>query len=112
MDGMAAFVRSALSHNRRRGDPPRSALSAAPHADAKLVTCIRGAMWDVIADVRPDSPAFGTWESVELTEDNRVCVFLPEGVAHGFETLADDTTVLYHLGAYYVRDAAARHPMG
>jgi dTDP-4-dehydrorhamnose 3,5-epimerase len=101
------FVRSALSHNRRRATLRGLHYQQAPHADAKLVTCIRGAMWDVIADVRPESPAFGTWESVELTEDNRACVFLPEGVAHGFETLADDTTVLYHLGAYYVRDASA-----
>ena len=102
-----AFVRSALSHNRRRGTLRGLHYQRSPHADAKLVTCIRGALWDVIADVRPDSPTFGTWESVELTEDNRVSVFLPEGVAHGFETLTDDTTMLYHLGAYYERQASA-----
>ena len=101
------FVRSALSHNRRRATLRGLHYQQAPHADAKLVTCIRGAMWDVIADVRPESPAFGTWESVELTEDNRVSVFLPEGVAHGFETLTDNTTVLYHLGAYYDRQSSA-----
>jgi dTDP-4-dehydrorhamnose 3,5-epimerase len=102
-----AFVRSALSHNRRRGTLRGLHYQRAPHADAKLVTCIRGAMWDVIADIRPESPSFGSWESVELTADNRVCVFLPEGVAHGFVTLTDDTTVLYHLGAYYERQASA-----
>ena len=102
-----AFVRSALSQNRHRGTLRGLHYQRAPHADAKLVTCVRGAMWDVIADVRPESPAFGTWESVELTEDNRVSVFLPEGVAHGFETLTDNTTVLYHLGAYYDRQSSA-----
>ena len=100
------FVRSALSHNRSRGTLRGLHYQRAPHADAKLVTCVRGALCDVVADVRPESPAFGTWESVELTDANRACVFVPEGVAHGFETLADDTTVLYHLGAYYDREAS------
>jgi dTDP-4-dehydrorhamnose 3,5-epimerase len=100
------FVRSALSHNHRRATLRGLHFQRAPHADAKLVTCVRGAMWDVIADIRPDSPTFGAWESVELTEENRTCVFLPEGVAHGFETLADDTTVLYHLGTYYARESS------
>jgi dTDP-4-dehydrorhamnose 3,5-epimerase len=82
-------------------------LQRAPHADAKLVTCVRGAFFDVVADVRPGSPAFGTWEAVELTADNHRSVFLPEGLAHGFQTLVDDTTVLYHLGAYYEPSASA-----
>ena len=64
-------------------------------------------MFDVVADIRPDSPAFGHWEHVELSAESRVSVFLPEGVAHGFETLDDDSTVLYHLGAYYDREASA-----
>ncbi len=102
-----AFVRSALSHNRRGGTLRGLHFQRAPFAEAKLVTCIRGAMFDVIADVRPDSPAFGRWEAVELSADNRQAVFLPEGVAHGFQTLADDTTVLYHLGAYYEKAASA-----
>jgi dTDP-4-dehydrorhamnose 3,5-epimerase len=101
-----SFVRTALSYNRQRATLRGLHFQRAPFADAKLVTCVSGRLFDVIADIRPDSPAFGQWEHVELTAENRVSVFLPEGVAHGFETLADDTTVLYHLGAYYERDAS------
>lgn len=99
------FVRSALSHNRLRATLRGLHFQRAPHADAKLVTCVRGAVYDVAADTRVGSSAYGTWEGVELTAENRLAVFLPEGVAHGFETLADDSTVLYHMGAYYERDA-------
>jgi dTDP-4-dehydrorhamnose 3,5-epimerase len=101
------FVRTALSHNRHRATLRGLHFQRAPHEDAKLVTCIRGALVDIVADIRPSSPAFGTWEAIELTADNGVAVFLPEGVAHGFETLVDHTTVLYHLSAYYDRHASA-----
>lgn len=101
------FVRSALSYNRQRATLRGLHFQRAPFADAKLVTCVSGRLFDVVADLRPESPAFGQWEQVELSVENRVSVFLPEGVAHGFETLTDDTTVLYHLGAYYDRDASA-----
>ena len=102
-----SFVRTALSFNRHRATLRGLHFQRAPFADAKLVTCLRGRVFDVIADIRPDSPAFGQWDHVELSAENGVSVFLPEGVAHGFQTLADDTTVLYHLGAYYERDASA-----
>ena len=98
------FVRSALSHNHRRGTLRGLHFQRAPQQEAKLVTCVGGAVYDVVADVRPESPTFGTWEGFELTPENRRVVFLPEGVAHGFQTLADDSTVMYHLGAYYARD--------
>jgi dTDP-4-dehydrorhamnose 3,5-epimerase len=102
-----AFVRTAISHNRRRATLRGLHFQRPPWADAKLVTCLRGAMFDVVADVRPSSPAFGSWEGVELTAENRTCVFVPEGVAHGFETLDDETTLLYHIGAYHEPDASA-----
>ena len=102
-----SFVRSALSYNLRRATLRGLHFQRAPFADAKLVTCLSGRLFDVVADLRPDSPAFGQWEHVELSAENRLSVFLPEGVAHGFQTLADDTTVLYHLSAYYERDASA-----
>ncbi|MGE3274319.1 MAG: dTDP-4-dehydrorhamnose 3,5-epimerase [Vicinamibacterales bacterium] len=99
------FVRTALSHNARRGTLRGLHFQRAPHADAKLVTCVSGAFFDVVADIRPGSPTFGRWEGFELTAANRRLVFMPEGVAHGFQTLADETTVLYHIGAYYAREA-------
>jgi dTDP-4-dehydrorhamnose 3,5-epimerase len=96
------FVRSAISHNHRRGTLRGLHFQRAPHAEAKLVTCVQGAVFDVIADVRPGSPTFGRWDSYELTPGNRRALFLPEGVAHGYQTLVDDTTVHYHLSDYYV----------
>lgn len=100
------FVRSAISYNRQRGTLRGLHYQDAPHADAKLVTCIRGSIYDVVADVRPGSPTFGRWHAVELTADSGRSVFLSEGLAHGFETLSDDATVLYHLGAYFVAEAS------
>lgn len=101
------FVRSALSHNRLRGTLRGLHFQRPPHADAKLVTCVRGALFDVVADVRPGSPTFGRWIGMELTDANQRAIFLPEGVAHGFLTLSDDATMLYHLGAYYDRAASS-----
>lgn len=101
-----SFVRTALSHNARRATLRGLHFQRQPHADAKLVTCVRGGIFDVVADVRRGSAAFGRWEAVELTAENGLSLFAPEGVAHGFETLADETTVLYHIGAYYAREAA------
>ena len=96
-----SFVRSALSHNNQRGTLRGLHFQRAPHSEAKLVICIRGAVYDVMADVRPDSPTFGQWDGFELTPENRRVLFLPEGVAHGYLTLCDESTVHYHLSAYY-----------
>jgi dTDP-4-dehydrorhamnose 3,5-epimerase len=96
-----AFVRSALSHNHRRGTLRGLHFQRPPHAEAKLVICISGAVYDVVADVRPGSPTFGQWDAFELTPDNRHALFLPEGVAHGYLTLAAESTVHYHLSDYY-----------
>lgn len=66
-----------------------------PMADAKLVRCLRGAILDVIVDVRAGSATFGQWTSVELDEDNRAMIYVPPGFAHGFQTLRPDTELLY-----------------
>jgi dTDP-4-dehydrorhamnose 3,5-epimerase len=98
------FVRSAVSHNHRCGTLRGLHFQRAPHAEAKLVICVQGAVYDVMADVRPDSPTFGQWDAFELTPGNRRALFLPEGIAHGYQTLADDSTVYYHLSDYYAPD--------
>jgi dTDP-4-dehydrorhamnose 3,5-epimerase len=95
------FVRSALSHNHHRGTLRGMHFQRAPHQEAKLVMCVSGSVYDVVADGRPDSPTFGQWDAFELTPDNRRAVFLPEGVAHGFQTLSADTTVHYYMSDYY-----------
>ena len=70
-------------------------------AEAKLVRCIRGALWDVILDLRPPSPTFGKWFGAELNEDNRLMMYVPKGFAHGLVTLRDDTEVLYLVSDFY-----------
>ena len=97
-----SFVRSALSHNHHRGTLRGLHFQRAPQQEAKLVICVRGSLFDVVADVRPDSPTFGQWDAFELTPENRRAVFLPEGVAHGFQTLSADTLVHYDLSDYYM----------
>ncbi len=79
---------------------------APPHAEAKVVSCGRGAILDVIVDLRRSSPAFGSWTSVELTAANRRRLYVPEGVAHGFQTLTDDVIVDYLISAFYAPGAA------
>jgi dTDP-4-dehydrorhamnose 3,5-epimerase len=78
----------------------------APHAESKLVRCTRGAIWDVIVDLRPGSPTRGQWVGAELTADNANMIFAPEGFAHGYQTLCDDTEVGYLTSQPYAPQAA------
>lgn len=73
----------------------------APHAEAKLVRCTRGAIHDVIVDLRPDSPTRGECFGVDLTERNRSALYIPEGFGHGFQTLEPDTEVHYQMTEFY-----------
>jgi dTDP-4-dehydrorhamnose 3,5-epimerase len=73
-----------------------------PAAEVKLVRCIRGALWDVIVDLRPDSPSFGTWFGAELSVENRLMMYVPRGCAHAFITLTDDAEALYLVDAFYI----------
>lgn len=77
-----------------------------PHGECKLVRCARGAVWDVIVDVRPESESFGLWWSIELSEANGTMLYVPEGVAHGFLTLVASSEVVYLMSYPYVADAA------
>lgn len=74
---------------------------AAPHAEVKLVRCTRGAVYDVIVDLRPDSPTYLGWIGVELSADNRRMLYVPEGFAHGYQTLEDQTETYYQVSAAY-----------
>jgi dTDP-4-dehydrorhamnose 3,5-epimerase len=97
----ARFVRCALSFNDRAFTLRGLHFQRPPHADAKLVACVAGACFDVVADIRPGSKTFGCWMGFELSAANRHAVVMPAGAAHGFLTLLPNTTVLYQLGAYY-----------
>lgn len=77
----------------------------APHAEVKLVRCIRGAVFDVIVDMRPESPSYRQWWGGELSEVNRRMLYVPEGCAHGFQTLREGSEVMYPVSAAYAPDA-------
>ncbi|HET8782332.1 MAG TPA: dTDP-4-dehydrorhamnose 3,5-epimerase [Pyrinomonadaceae bacterium] len=76
-----------------------------PHAQAKLVRCTKGAVFDVIIDLRPDSPTFKQWIGETLTEDNRLMLYAPEGFAHGFQTLKEKSEVFYQVSHVYTPDS-------
>ncbi len=101
----ADFVQSNHSFNRREGTLRGLHMQASPHAEVKLVRCVRGAIYDVIVDLRPSSPAYLRWEGFELSADNGRMLYVPEGFAHGFQTLCDDTDVTYQVSHPYVPGA-------
>ena len=76
-----------------------------PHAQAKLVRCTKGAIYDVIIDLRPESPTFKQWIGEELTAENRRMLYVPEGFAHGFQTLVEKTEVFYQVSEFYARNS-------
>jgi dTDP-4-dehydrorhamnose 3,5-epimerase len=78
-----------------------------PHTEVKVVRCTRGAIWDVIVDLRSDSPAFRRWFAAELTEENRTSLCIPEGCAHGYQTLVDGSEVTYLISYPWTPSAAA-----
>lgn len=100
------LAQCSISNNRRRGTLRGLHYQAAPHAEAKLIRCTRGAIWDVALDLRPESPTFLRHVGVMLTARNGRALYIPEGLAHGFQTLADDTDVFYQMSEFYVPDAA------
>lgn len=102
----ARFVESNTSLSVHTGTLRGMHYQAAPHAQAKLVRCTAGSIYDVIIDLRADSPAFMQWEGVELSAENRLLLYIPQGFAHGFQTLTDNTEVLYQVSAYYEPDSA------
>lgn len=92
-----APVQTSVSGNPRAGTLRGMHYQAAPHAETKLVRVTRGRAFDVAVDLRPDSPTHRRWTAAELSADNRVALFIPQGVAHGFLTLEPDTDVLYQI---------------
>jgi dTDP-4-dehydrorhamnose 3,5-epimerase len=90
-----------ISFNHKKGTVRGMHYQSAPAAETKLVRCIRGAIYDVIIDLRPSSPTYKSYLSIELTAENRRHVYIPEMCAHGFQTLTDDTEVLYQMGEFY-----------
>jgi dTDP-4-dehydrorhamnose 3,5-epimerase len=106
--GLAArFVQCSVSTNYRRGTLRGMHYQHPPAAEIKLVRCTAGAIYDVIVDLRPESPTFRQHLAVTLSARDRRALYIPEMVAHGFQTLDDDTEVFYHISQFYAPDQAA-----
>ncbi|MGB6130425.1 MAG: dTDP-4-dehydrorhamnose 3,5-epimerase [Acidobacteriaceae bacterium] len=101
-----ALVQCNISVNTRRGTLRGVHYQAAPHQEAKLVRCTRGAIYDVVVDLREASSTFKQWIGVELTAQNHEMLYIPEGCGHGFLTLEDDTEVFYQMSQFYEETAA------
>ncbi len=94
-----------LSFNLRKGTLRGMHYQVSPYEETKLVRCYRGAIYDVIVDLRPGSPTYRQWVGVELTVQNRWALFVPRGFAHGFQTLEDETEVFYQVSEFYTPGA-------
>jgi dTDP-4-dehydrorhamnose 3,5-epimerase len=101
------LVQASLSFNKSAGILRGMHFQRAPHEEAKLIRCTRGAVYDVIVDLRRDSPAYKQWTAVELTGENRRALYVPEGCAHGYQTLADGTESFYLVSAAYAPESEA-----
>jgi dTDP-4-dehydrorhamnose 3,5-epimerase len=101
------FVQCNISFNARKGTLRGMHFQAEPHAEAKLVRCTQGAIFDVAVDLIKDSPTYLQWKGFELSAENRRMLYLPEGYAHGFQTLADNCEVFYQMSENY-HPASAR----
>ena len=95
-----------VSYNHRKGTLRGMHYQVAPHEEAKLVRCTRGSIYDVIVDLRPDSNTRGEWVGVELSESNLRGLYIADGFAHGFQTLENDTEVLYQMFDWFQPELA------
>lgn len=100
------LVQCNISFSRRKGTLRGMHYQAGEHAEAKLVRCTKGSICDVALDIRPESRTFGNWVAVVLTDQDRNMLYLPEGCAHGFLTLEDETEVFYQMSQFYNPESA------
>jgi len=104
--GLSADLAQAnVSLSTKKGTMRGMHYQISPHEESKLIRCTRGSLYDVIVDLREDSPTFKEWIGVELTADNHRMLFVPEGFAHGFVTLEDDTEAYYLVTEFYTPGA-------
>jgi dTDP-4-dehydrorhamnose 3,5-epimerase len=100
------LVQCSISYNKKKGTLRGMHYQIAPHEEKKLIRCTRGAIFDVIIDLRPMSATYTQHLSVLLTESNRHMLYVPEGMAHGFQTMEDDTEVFYQMSEPFVPGSA------
>lgn len=99
------FVECGISYSHKKFTVRGMHFQSFPHAQGKLVRCTRGAIYDAIIDLRTDSPSYGQWIAAELTAQNQLMLYVPEGFAHGFQTLEDSCEVFYQLSSIYAPEA-------
>ena len=98
------FAQCSTSFNETRGTLRGLHYQTVPHAETKLIRCVRGAIFDVVVDIRPESATFGQWIAAELTGAVGSMLYIPEGCAHGFQTLAPNTEIFYQISTPYRAD--------
>jgi len=103
--GLPRFVQTNMSMSRRKGTIRGLHYQLAPHGEAKYMRCVRGAIFDVVADIRLGSPSYKQWIGIELTADNRKGIFVPEGLPHAYQALTDDAEVIYSTSYEYTPGA-------
>lgn len=101
------LAQSNAGFNHRRGTLRGLHFQKAPHAEVKVVRCTRGAMFDVIVDLRPESSTYKHWFGAELNDENGKMIYVPEGFAQGYITLLDNTEMTYHTSEFYTAEAAS-----
>ena len=100
------IVQCNISHNNKKGTVRGMHYHITPYAETKIVSCIRGKIYDVIIDLRKHSPTYRQWYAVELSWNNGKILYVPEGFAHGFQTLEDNTVVYYQMSEFYHPESA------
>ena len=99
-------VQCNIAYNSKKGTLRGMHFQNPPFQEAKLVRCTKGAILDVILDLRADSPTYKRWASAELSEDNHKMLYIPEGFAHGYQTLTETTEIIYQVSQFYAPESA------
>jgi dTDP-4-dehydrorhamnose 3,5-epimerase len=99
------FAQINISYTHKKGTVRGLHYQVPPHGEVKLVRCVRGAIFDVVVDMRPDSPTYRQWLGIELSADNRRALYVPENFAHGFASLTDDCELIYSISSSYHPEA-------
>jgi dTDP-4-dehydrorhamnose 3,5-epimerase len=102
----AQIAQESVSYNRLRGTVRGLHFQRSPHEETKIVRCTRGAIFDVIVDLRPHSPNYLQWQGFDLTAENRRAIYIPKGFAHGFQTLAEQSEITYQISTFYTPESA------
>ncbi|ADO58841.1 dTDP-4-dehydrorhamnose 3,5-epimerase [Paenibacillus polymyxa] len=101
-----SFVQCNISYNEKKGTLRGLHYQAPPYEEVKIVRCTKGSIYDVIVDLRPDSPTYKQWLSIELSDKNYKMLYIPKGFAHGYQTLSDNTEVFYQVSQMYKAEYA------